>query len=359
MENLVDLRSFWRKKKVIVTGHTGFKGYWLTEILLQLGATVVGVAKDIPTTPNAFGESNLSSRLTKDCRFNLATPGLFAGLLTGFKPDIVFHLAAQPIVQQSYKEPLNTFLDNAVATAMVADAVCKFESPVILVAATTDKVYRNRGGDVRFSEDDELWGDDPYSASKVCCEAILESFFKSHNRRGVGCAIVRAGNVLGGGDWGAHRIVPDTMRALKKGDDLVLRNPSFVRPWQHVFDPLMGYLMAAMNLWQDPEVIRKWNFGPSIDQQVTVTELVERLLSSFSSQAKCRVVCDVDKRSLQPEQAFLALDSSKAIEVLGWQPLISFDEMMASTTVWYANWLTNHAEPHTITSAQISKWLDS
>ena len=344
-------------RRVFVTGHTGFKGSWLTQWLLALGAHVTGYALDPPTDPSLFEALALgnrrggmtSARGLKDGRGDVRDFGSLRAALAEAESEVVFHLAAQPIVRRSYSEPRLTFETNAMGTVNVLEAARGIAAEGlglrVVVIATTDKCYENRETSHAYVETDALGGFDPYSASKACSELVAAAYRRSFFS-GAGApliATVRAGNVLGGGDWGDDRIVPDCVRALTAGEQVVVRNPSAVRPWQHVLEPLSGYLALAQRLWVGSipptpaasAAADAWNFGPSSEGVVTVREIVEAVVREWGS-GEWSGFCGAAE---QPHEAgLLMLDASKAERELEWRPAWTFEEAVAASVRWYREW---------------------
>jgi len=330
-------------RSVLVTGHTGFKGSWLALWLHQLGARVTGYALDPPSTPSNFVASGISDVLAEDVRGDIRDPALISDIVRRSQPDIVFHLAAQPIVRASLVDPRETFDVNVVGTASVLDAVRSVERPCAVVVVTSDKCYRNNGQVWGFREDDPLGGHDPYSASKAGTELVVESyrssFFPTERiaEHGVRLASARAGNVIGGGDWAPDRIVPDAVRALAAGSDLVVRNPTSTRPWQHVLEPLSGYLALAARLLVDENPGRwaeAWNFGPLPNDEATVADVATALVDAWGAgrwTTPPDTTADVEAKMLR-----IAID--KAIAALAWQPRWHLDETIHRTVDWYRHY---------------------
>ncbi len=320
-------------RRVLLTGHTGFKGSWLSRWLLDLGADLTGYALEPDTDPALFDELALVGQF--DSRIgDVRDAGRLAALVDEVRPEIVLHLAAQPLVRRSYAEPAYTFEVNAIGTANLLDAVRAVDSVSVVVNVTTDKVYDNPETGVPFTEDAPLGGHDPYSASKAASEIVTASyrasFFSAADTASV--ATARAGNVIGGGDWAADRLVPDCARALARGESVVVRNPASVRPWQHVLEPLGGYLHLAASLWRAGDALAgAYNFGPDPAGARTVGEVAERFVGQWGSGA-----WHAPELGEQPhEAAHLSLDITKAAAVLGWRPLWDFDETVARTAAWY------------------------
>ena len=331
-------REFWRDRRVLVTGHTGFKGAWLCILLRMLGARVVGISRDIPTQPSLFELANVSELVQTEYQ-DIRDLGRMRDLVRQADPEIVIHAAAQSLVRESYQNPIETFETNVVGTANVLESVRGVPSVRVVVVVTTDKCYENVGAMKRFKEDDRLGGKDPYSASKACAEivahAMEESFFPvaSHSSHRVAIATVRAGNVIGGGDWAKDRLVPDIMRSVAAGQKPQIRNPGMVRPWQHVLDPLHGYLLLAERLWADgPSFRGAWNFGPDEGNEWPVGKLADRICSFWGAGAAWNHVPLEDG---VPESYFLALDSGKARTQLHWKPCLGIESALRATVEWY------------------------
>jgi len=323
---------FWRDRRVVVTGHTGFKGAWLTLWLNAMGARVSALALP-PESPLCL--YNLVKPELEVERLNdLRDPEPIAHLLAETEPEIVVHLAAQALVRRSYADPCATFATNVLGTAHVLEAVRRTPTVRAVVIATTDKVYENLELGQPFVESDRLGGHDPYSASKACAEIVTASFRRSFFEPAAlpAVATVRAGNVIGGGDWSPDRLVPDVVRALDGGRPVELRYPSAVRPWQHVLDPLAGYLMMAHAMATTPDAaIEALNFAPEAGNVKTVAELVDALTAAFDGRPGW-----IQEPGLHlHESQALALSADRARAALGWRPLLSFDETVAWTADWY------------------------
>ncbi|MCU0641425.1 MAG: CDP-glucose 4,6-dehydratase [Candidatus Margulisbacteria bacterium] len=317
--------EFWRNKRVLVTGHTGFKGAWLSIWLNMLGAKVTGYALRPPTEPSLFdlaGVSELADSFIAD----ILDLERLRATVRKVKPEVIFHLAAQPIVRQSYRVPVETFSTNVMGTVNLLEAARGCQCVRAIVNVTTDKVYENCGKIYR--ETDPLGGYDPYSSSKACSELVAQSYRRSY---GMNIATARAGNVIGGGDWAVDRLVPDFVRAILQGKKIVVRNPRAVRPWQHVLEPLSGYLLLAEKLAkQGPKYSGAWNFGPADQDARPVAKLVERLCSAWGGKAGY-----VLNRGKQPHEAhYLQLDSAKSRRLLGWRPKWDLDEAIDRVVEW-------------------------
>jgi CDP-glucose 4,6-dehydratase len=354
MENLVNP---WQGKRVFMTGHTGFKGGWLSIWLARHGAHVRGYALDPMTEPNFFSVASVSS-VVEDVRGDIRDFGRLESSMVEFRPDVVFHLAAQPLVRASYADPLGTYGTNVMGTAHVLEAVRKTPSVRAAVCITTDKCYRNDGEHRPYTETDPLGGHDPYSSSKACAEIVTaayrSSFFSTDSIQGypVAVATARAGNVIGGGDWAEDRLVPDLMRAFLEKRPVTVRNPRATRPWQHVLDPLSGYMLLAERLLDGRlEFASAYNFGPAGDELWTVERITTKLAHLWGNGA-CWVR---DTAPVLHEAEFLALDSSKSRTELGWQALLKIEVALEWTMSWYKLWQQG-AEMRQVTEMQIAAY---
>jgi len=321
----------WRGRSVLITGHTGFKGAWLAHWLLALGAKVSGFALAPDVSPSLFERLDLGRRMDHMIG-DIRDRDLLAARVQMVAPDVVFHLAAQPLVRRSYREPVDTFATNVMGTVHLMEALRGATSPVALVVITTDKVYENREWPFGYRENDRLGGHDPYSASKAACEIAVQSYRKAFFDGGpVAVAVARAGNVIGGGDWAEDRIVPDIVRAALAGQRLRLRNPNAVRPWQHVLDPLAGYLQLAERLMAgDVAAADSFNFGPDTADQRRVADLLAAMQAHWPVDWD-----DISDPSALHEAGLLTLSTDKARQVLGWRPRWQFDSAVARTVGWY------------------------
>ena len=352
------MRETYSGRKVLVTGHTGFKGSWLCEWLLALGAEVHGYALEPPTRPSLFNQLKLAKRIASHTIGDVRDLDLLVRTMRRVKPDFVFHLAAQPLVRLSYEKPAETFDTNVMGTVNVLEAArridrTQFGHQISVVCITTDKVYENNEKGRPFRETDPFGGHDPYSASKGACEIVISSYRRSFfgtSDSPVWVASARAGNVIGGGDWAKDRIVPDAVRALCGGEAIPVRNKASTRPWQHVLEPLSGYLtlgaaLAARERFD--EVCGGFNFGPNPKDNRTVRELVEEIL-------KWRTGAWADRSdpAAVHEAGLLNLDIRKARRILGWKPRWNFSETVRQTVDWYGA-VENGADPIEITQRQI------
>jgi CDP-glucose 4,6-dehydratase len=336
--------NFYRGKTVLVTGHTGFKGSWLALWLTHLGARVVGYALDPPTHPSHFNASRLAHHVT-DIRGDVRDYALLEKTLSTYQPEVVFHLAAQALVRLSFREPRHTFEVNLMGTVNMLEAAGRTESVRAVVAITSDKCYRNVGWEWGYRETDGLGGYDAYSASKACAELAIAAYQDARFQQSAGMqhqlpvASTRAGNVIGGGDWALDRIVPDTMRALAAHADLVIRSPDATRPWQHVLEPLSGYLWLGAQLAADPtRYCSPWNFGPNGGQVFTVADVVTGLLQRWPHAATQLIV---ERDHSQAEAHLLRLDCSKANHHLHWRATWDLQHTLAAIVSWYHRFYHN------------------
>jgi CDP-glucose 4,6-dehydratase len=332
--------EFFKNKRVLVTGHTGFKGSWLTMMLISLGADVIGYALDPTNRYDNFEVLNLTKSIT-DIRGDIRDLSKLASTFEHYKPDVVFHLAAQPLVRKSYTFPRETMEVNLMGTVNVLEAFRMSKNAESLVVITSDKVYENREWIWSYRENDQIGGYDPYSASKgaveLICSAYQRSFFnpdafEEHKKV---LATVRAGNVIGGGDWSKDRIIPDVIRALELSKPVKIRNPDSIRPWQHVMEPLHGYLLLASKMQADPKRYSgPWNFGPGSSSHIKVKDLVVSLIRNYGSG---EIMLDDQIRGLH-ESKFLALDNAKASMYLKWESRLNLEDTIALTVEWYKNY---------------------
>jgi CDP-glucose 4,6-dehydratase len=323
--------SFWRGKRVLLTGHTGFKGSWLTIWLQRLGARVTGLSLAPATQPNLYTEANIAGLC--DSRIcDIRDPAAVSALVNETQPEIVLHLAAQPLVRASYRDPLASFATNVMGTAQLLDALRNVDNVRVAVMVTTDKVYREDGTRRAYREDDPLGGQDPYSASKGASEIVIGSYRDAYLAgRGVAVASARAGNVIGGGDWSDDRLIPDAVRAWQSGEQLEVRRPEAVRPWQHVLEPLAGYLTLARRLWQEMQLAGSYNFGPSVSEAASVRQVVTLARAAYGSGD----IAFAAQPEGPHESAFLTLDAGKAEQMLGVRPRLTLAEAIGKTMAWY------------------------
>tara|TARA_Y100000590_G_scaffold462174_1_gene625606 strand:+ start:360 stop:1412 length:1053 start_codon:yes stop_codon:yes gene_type:complete len=322
--------NFWRNKKVFITGHTGFKGCWLAIILLNFGAKVKGYSLK-PERVSLYNDVNLSRKI-KSKYGDIRNFNNLKKEINNFKPEIFFHLAAQPLVLDSYKDPYNTFDTNILGTLNVLECIRNQKSIKSSIIVTTDKCYQNNEKKKTFKETDSLGGKDPYSWSKVCAEYLTETYLKKFlciNKSNI--ATVRGGNVIGAGDYGKNRIVPDIIESIKNNKIVKIRNPQSIRPWQHVIDCLTGYINLSQKLYSNKKYCGSWNFGPKINKIYTVKEITKKIITMCKYEKKYKVVKDKSKK----EAKFLLLNSKKANKYLNWKPIIDIDESLRHTTEWH------------------------
>ena len=338
--------SFYQGKKVLVTGHTGFKGSWLCLWLHRMGAKVVGVALDPQTERDNYVLSDVNKRLEADLRADVRDGKRIKEIFQQYQPDIVFHLAAQPLVRLSYKQPVMTYETNVMGTIHVMEAMRQTESVRVGIMITTDKCYENKEQLQGYRENDPLGGYDPYSSSKGAAEIAISSWRRSfmnpddydHHKKSL--ASVRAGNVIGGGDWAKDRIVPDCIRAIEAGQPIDIRSPRAIRPWQHVLEPLGGYLLLAQKMWEEPtKFCEAWNFGPPQDSVADVWTVASKLTKYYGS----GILHDASNSTAVHEAQLLTLDITKARERLGWTSRLNLDETLQMTADWYRRYSTEDA----------------
>ena len=346
--------NVFKNKKVLVTGHTGFKGSWLCLWLTSLGADVIGVSKDVPSNPSHFTSANISCNV-KDHRLDIRDASALRAVVLDEEPDFVFHLAAQALVRPSYESPLETIVTNAVGAANVLDALRALSKPAIAIMVTSDKAYDNVEWAWGYRETDRLGGKDPYSASKGMAElairAFVDSYFKDYNSP-IKIGIARAGNVIGGGDWAVDRMVPDCMQAWAKNDEVQIRSPQATRPWQHVLEPLSGYLLLATALVENACLHGEaYNFGPPANQNYPVCEVIDEMANHWD-QVQWK---DVSEIQAHPHEAgLLRLNCDKALLDLKWEPTLTFEETVKMTVEWYKNfYLADSQSMHTFSMDQI------
>lgn len=344
--------KFWRGKSVFLTGHTGFKGSWLTAWLNDAGAAVHGFALTPPTHPSMFEICGLAERLASHTIGDIRNAGALSGAMIAAQPDIVIHMAAQPLVRASYVQPVETYAVNVMGTVNVLEAARQLDTVQALVCVTTDKCYENREWLWGYRESEALGGHDPYSSSKACAELVTAAYRRSFHEEGrpwIGSG--RAGNVIGGGDWAADRLIPDVLRAADAGEELVIRSPGAIRPWQHVLEPVVGYLLLAERLaTAGKRYAAAWNFGPADQDARPVSWILDHL---------CHLVPGLRWRTgsaHQPHEAgFLKLDSSAARSQLGWTPRWTLKTALEETVAWHSNWKAG-ADMHAFTLRQIASY---
>jgi CDP-glucose 4,6-dehydratase len=342
--------DFWSGRRVLLTGHTGFKGSWLALWLQIMGAHVTGFARDVPTDPSLYDLARVGEGM-ETVDGDIRDARAVAAAVDTAQPEIVIHMAAQSLVRRSFSEPVETYETNVMGTVNVLDAVRVHGAGVrAVVNVTSDKCYENREWEWGYRESDPLGGHDPYSSSKACAELVTDAYRRSFfsDPGGPRLASVRAGNVIGGGDWGEDRLVPDVMRAALAGEEVLVRNPNSVRPWQHVLNPLSGYLSLARALWDSPEHAGPWNFGPPEQDARSVGWVVDRLDELWPGGIRRRL----DDGPHPHEARYLKLDSSRSRTRLDWHPAIDLDATLAGIADWYSA-LGRGADMRAVTVRQI------
>jgi len=343
--------SVWKNKRVLITGHSGFKGGWLSLMLKREGALITGLSLPPETEPNLFSAGRVGEGV--DSQFgDIRSAELVNKVIQGCEPEVVFHLAAQALVRRSYDDPAGTFATNVLGTAHVLDAVRRTPSVRAVVNVTSDKCYENREVIWAYREYDPMGGSDPYSASKGCAELVAASFRKSFTG-GSKLASVRAGNVVGGGDWSQDRLVPDCIRAFGRGEQVMLRNPASLRPWQHVLEPLGGYVKVAERLLSSEPVEPAYNFGPLVEDTHTVEEVVGGVARNWGGKAGWTR----DSKPAPAESKILSLDSTLARISLGWRPRLNFEECLEWTVEWYKRHAAGE-DMEAFSLSQINQYLD-
>jgi CDP-glucose 4,6-dehydratase len=340
--------GFWRGRRVLVTGHTGFKGSWLSLWLQELGAEVAGFGLAPPTQPSLYEVARVDEGMADTRAGDVRDGAAVSDAVAGLAPDLIMHLAAQPLVRRSFEDPVGTYETNVTGTANVLDAATQGGVRAVVVV-TSDKCYAPRADGAPCREGDPLGGADPYSSSKAAAELVAASWRSSFGAGGPAIASVRAGNVIGGGDWATDRLVPDAIRAALDGRPLLVRNPDAVRPWQHVLNPLSGYLEVAQRLGEDPEAADAWNFGPAAGDELPVRAIADRLVALWGEGLEWRTEGDGGP----PETAELRIDSAKARERLGWAPRWPLDEALSATVDWFRAW-REQPDARAVTAAQIA-----
>lgn len=348
-----EILEFYRDKRIFITGHTGFKGSWMIHLLRKAGADVFGYAREPDTNPNLFSELGLNGGITSVfsdiCDFEKLQKAIIS-----FRPDFIFHLAAQPLVRYSYSNTLETHNTNIIGTANILESCRSLSQECVVVCVTTDKVYNNREWEYPYRENDNLGGYDPYSASKAAAELIIDSYRKSFfTNTGISVSSVRAGNVIGGGDWSVDRLVPDVIRAITCGKPVVLRNPGAIRPWQHVLEPVFAYLLLGYNMHKQRDKYNdSWNVGPFNQDVRTVLEVCEVLIKELG-----RGEIRIENNLAGPHEAGkLKLDISKFSSSFNWKPKWSAEEAIRLTAGWYSKFI-NGTSAMDLTMNDINAYL--
>lgn len=350
--------GFFRGKRVLLTGHTGFKGSWLAVWLHELGAEVIGVGLDPASDRDNFVLTGIGSKIRADIRADIRDGERMKQIFAEYQPEIVLHLAAQPLVRLSYDIPVETYQTNVMGTINIMEAIRATDSVKVGVMITTDKCYENREQIWGYREDEPMGGYDPYSSSKGAAEIAISSWRRSYfnpkdyAKHGKSIASARAGNVIGGGDWALDRIIPDCIRALEAGSPIDIRSPRSIRPWQHVLEPLSGYLLLAKKMWEQPtEYCEGWNFGPRTESVADVWTIANGIISNYGA-GELR---DLSDPNALHEAKLLMLDITKAHMRLNWQPRLNLSQTLALTTDWYRNY--RNADAYQLCTDQIRKYL--
>jgi CDP-glucose 4,6-dehydratase len=345
-------QAFWQGKRVFLTGHTGFKGSWLSLWLSSLGAEVKGYALNPPTSPSLFNEAKVGTFIDSQIG-DIRDQSVLHESMIAFNPDILFHMAAQPLVRYSYDEPIETYEINVIGTAKVLEVARNCPNLKSIVNITTDKCYENDERIQGYKEGDPMGGYDPYSSSKGCVELVTSAYRRSFLQdQGVGLASVRAGNVIGGGDWADDRLIPDILRSFEKNESVVIRNPKATRPWQHVLEPLSGYLVLAQKLYNDQDKYAEgWNFGPHKSDVKPVDWILDEMISKWPNAS-----WELDQNSNPHEAGFLQLDISKAESKLGWKPVWGLSHTLKKIIDWQKAWL-NQENMQIVCLSEIQEYM--
>jgi CDP-glucose 4,6-dehydratase len=346
--------TFWRGKRVLVTGHTGFKGGWLCLWLQSMGAEVHGFSLPPPTVPSLCEVAHVEEALSSSMIADLSDYEKLSAVVKHIRPELVFHLAAQPLVRCSYQQPVETYRTNVMGVVHLLEAVRNVGGVRAVLNVTTDKCYENRDWPWSYRENETLGGYDPYSSSKACSEIVTAAYRNSFLAlAGVGVATARAGNVIGGGDWAVDRLLPDFLRAIDSGTVLTIRSPGATRPWQHVLEPLSGYLILAERLYATGAAVAEaWNFGPSDEDSQTVEWIVKQLADQHPE-----VKWQLDASTRPHESDYLKLDSGKARARLGWKPRWSLKQAIDMTLKWHQAW-HDQQDMHQVTLKQIFDYVN-
>lgn len=346
--------NIYKGKRVFITGHTGFKGSWLSLWLTRLGAKVCGYSLAPNTNPSMFEALDIENKIYKSVIANITDANTLEKVMLEFQPDIIFHLAAQPLVRFSYDDPVTTYMTNVMGTLTVLDVANCCESVKAFVNITTDKCYENKEVNRGYKEDEPMGGYDMYSSSKGCVEIMSSSFRRSflQDEGTMAMATARAGNVIGGGDWAQDRLIPDCIRSINKGIDIEIRNPVAVRPWQHVLEPLSGYLLLGQKLLDEGKKYAEgFNFGPNEESVLTVSEVSKKVCECYG---KGNVI--VGKKSYKHEANLLMLNIEKAKNVLGWEPTYTADIAISETVNWYKHFYSKDCDMYEFTMKQIENY---
>ena len=357
--NIDIFNNFYNGKRVLVTGHTGFKGSWLSIWLHELGAEVIGIGLDPFTERDNYVLSGIGNKIKADIRADIRDGERMKEIFSEYQPEIVFHLAAQPLVRLSYDKPVETYETNVMGTINIMEAIRSTDSVKVAVMITTDKCYENKEQIWGYRENEPMGGYDPYSSSKGAAEIAISSWRRSFfnpadygKKHHVSIASVRAGNVIGGGDWALDRIIPDCIKALEAGKDIDIRSPKAIRPWQHVLEPLSGYMLLAQKMWDEPtKYCEGWNFGPLPESISTVWEVANKVVENYGSGK----LNDVSDPNALHEAKLLMLDISKAKFLLGWEPRMNISQCVELTVDWYKRYRSE--DVYVLCLKQINKYL--
>lgn len=348
--------EFWKGKRVLITGHTGFKGSWLAIWLNKLGAEVFGYAQDPYTDQDNFVLSGIGNKIV-DIRADILDMSKLRDVFNDYRPEIIFHMAAQPLVRKSYEYPKETYEINVIGTLNILECIRQYDSAKVGIMITTDKCYENKEQLYGYRETDRFGGYDPYSSSKACAEILVSSYRDSYfnqaeyEKHGKAIASVRAGNVMGGGDWSKDRIVPDCIRALQSNQAISIRNPHAVRPWEHVLEPLSGYILLAEKLFNEPlKYSGGWNFGPETNTFTCVSDIAYKIIKNYGNGE----IIDCSDENNPHEANLLFLDITKAKLKLGWKPKLSIDQTIEMTVEWYKKY--KNVDIHQLCIQQINQF---
>lgn len=358
---MVDIfNNFFQGKRVLVTGHTGFKGSWLSIWLHELGAEVIGVANEPFTERDNYVLSGIGKRIKADIRADIRNGEKIKEIFKQYQPEIVFHLAAQPLVRLSYDIPVETYETNVMGTIHIMEAIRSTESVKVGIMITTDKCYENKEQIWGYRENEPMGGYDPYSSSKGCCEIAISSWRRSffnpeqYEKHGKSLASVRAGNVIGGGDWALDRIIPDCIKALESNNPINIRSPYSIRPWQHVLEPLSGYMLLAMKMWESPtQYCEGWNFGPRMESVTSVWDVASLVIKNYGYGE----LHDLSDPNALHEAKLLMLDITKAQVKLGWKPRMNIEQCIELVVEWYKKYRETD-DIYGMCIEQISKYIN-